>query len=138
MTKYIEANRNTLAYRVLGPPQSGHVPLLLLMHYRSNMDFWYPNLINPLAVQRPVIIFDNSGVGRSTDTVPNAFAAWGDNAIALMAALKIEQIDLLGFSMGGAVAQMVALNTPNLIRKLILASTRPSISPDTVGGLASG
>lgn len=90
-------------------------------------------LINPLALQRSVVIFDNSGVGRSTGTVPNTFAGWSENTIALMAALEIPQIDLLGFSMGGRVAQMVALNAPHLVRRLILAGTRSSIRPDTVG-----
>jgi len=131
VTQYIEANGNRLAYRRIGPNTG--VPLVLHIHYRGNMDFWDPALINPLAAKRPVIIFDNSGVGKSTGTVPNTFAGWAENVIALVHALNIPQIDLLGFSMGGCVAQMVALNAPGLVRRLILAGTRASVSPNTVG-----
>lgn len=131
VTQHIEANGNLLAYRRLGPATG--VPLVLHIHFRGNMDFWDPALINPLAAKRPVIIFDNSGVGKSSGKVPNTFAGWAENVTALVQALNISQIDLLGFSMGGCVAQMVALNAPGLVRKLILAGTRASISPNTVG-----
>jgi pimeloyl-ACP methyl ester carboxylesterase len=131
VTRYVEANSNRLAYRRLGPDTG--VPLVLHIHYRGNMDFWDPALINPLAAKRPVIIFDNSGVGKSSGKVPNTFAGWAENVIALVNALDIPQIDLLGFSMGGCVAQMVALNAPSLVRRLILAGTRASVSPNTVG-----
>lgn len=132
ITQYVKiADGNTLAYRRLGPDHG--VPLLLHIHYRGNMDFWDPSLINPLAASRPVIIFDNSGVGKSTGKVPPTFAGWAANVIALTTALKIPQIDLLGFSMGGCVAQMVALNAPGLVRRLILAGTRPSVGAGTVG-----
>jgi pimeloyl-ACP methyl ester carboxylesterase len=132
ITKYIEANGHTLAYRRLGP--SSGIPLVLHIHFRGNMDFWDPSLINALAAQRPVIIFDNSGVGLSTGSVPPTFAGWATNLIALVHALEIPQIDLLGFSMGGCVAQMAALNAaPGLVRRLILAGTRASRSPVTVG-----
>jgi len=132
VTQYINLpNGTTLAYRRLGP--SAGIPLLLHIHFRGNMDFWDPSLINPLAAQRPLILFDNSGVGRSTGTVPDTFGGWAANVIALTTALNIPQIDLLGFSMGGCVAQMVALNAPGLVRRLVLAGTRASRSPVTVG-----
>ncbi len=90
------------------------------------MDFWDPLLINALAASRPVIIFDQSGVGRSSGDVSTTFEAWADNIIALCAALRLNTIDLLGFSMGGAAVQMVPLQAPGLVRKLIVAGTTAS------------
>ena len=90
------------------------------------MDFWDPAWINALAAARPVIIFDNSGVGKSTGTVPETFQGWADGVISLLNALRLSQVDLLGYSMGGATVQMVALTVPHLIRKLILAGTTAS------------
>ena len=96
------------------------------MHHRGNMDFWDPTWINALAAARPVIIFDNSGVGRSTGEVPETFQGWADGVISFLNALGLRQIDLLGYSMGGATIQMVALTVPHIIRKLILAGTTAS------------
>ncbi len=90
------------------------------------MDFWDPVLINALAAARPVVLFDQAGVGRSTGEVPLTFQGWADNVIALTTALGLDQIDLLGFSMGGMAVQMVALSAPQLVRKLILAGTTAS------------
>ena len=91
------------------------------------MDFWDPLLVNSLAAARPVILFDNSGVGRSTGEVPETFQGWANGVIALLNALGLTQIDLFGYSMGGATVQMVALTIPHVIRKLILAGTTASV-----------
>ncbi len=124
-TQYIEAANGTrFAYRRLGRTEG--VPLVAHIHYRANMDFWDPVLINALAAARPVVLFDQAGVGRSTGEVPLTFEGWADNVIALAKALGLDQIDLLGFSMGGMAVQMVALSAPNLVRKLILAGTTAS------------
>ena len=90
------------------------------------MDLWDPAWVNALAATRPVILFDNSGVGRSTGEVPETFQGWANGVIAFLDALGLTQIDLLGYSMGGAAVQMVALTIPNVIRKLILAGTTAS------------
>jgi len=95
------------------------------------MDFWDPALLNALSAVRRVIIFDQAGVGRSSGEVATTFQGWANHVIALTAALGIKKIDLLGFSMGGAAVQMVALTAPGLIRKLILAGTGPSVPSST-------
>jgi hypothetical protein len=105
-TKYILADNGVkFAYRILGASSSA-LPLFMHGHFRSNMDFWDPDLLNSLAAKRPVIIFDQAGVGRSSGEVATTFSEWADNVIALLKALNIEKIDLLGFSMGGCAAQM--------------------------------
>ena len=129
-TQYITTNGIQLAYRQLGP--HGKIPLVLLMHFRGTMDDWDPALINRLARTRPVLLLDNAGVGHSGGSIPLTFAGWADHVIALLGALHIPRADLLGFSMGGMAAQMIALNAPGLVRKLILAGTRASDGPNTV------
>jgi pimeloyl-ACP methyl ester carboxylesterase len=106
------------------------------IHYRANIDFWDPLLINTLVSSRPVIVFDNAGVGRSTGEIPRTFQGRADDLIAFVKALGLEQIDLLGFSIGGCVVEIVALTAPELIRKLITAGNAPSIpTADTVAGI---
>ncbi|KAF7563321.1 hypothetical protein G7046_g795 [Stylonectria norvegica] len=112
------------AYRHLGPKHG--VPLVMLMGFRGTMDHWDPALVNPLAARRPVIFIDNAGVGRSGGEVPTTFAGWAHHYLAVLQALGIKQIDLLGYSMGGCVAQILALNAPGLVRRLILCGTIPS------------
>lgn len=131
VTQYIDAAGTQLAYRRLG--RDSGTPLLLLGHFRSNMDYWDPVLIDLLAAQRPVILFDHAGTGRSSGPVRPTFAGWAADAIHLVRALGIPSVDVLGFSMGGAAAQMVALDAPRrLVRRLILAGTVPSQGADTV------
>ncbi|MCJ1386830.1 hypothetical protein MMC17_009958 [Xylographa soralifera] len=130
VTQFIEATNGTkYAYRWLGP--STGVPLIMNIHFRGSMDWWDPAFVNPLAQARPIIIFDNAGVGESSGRIPNTFAKWADNMVALVVALKIPKVDVLGFSMGGFVAQMAALNYPNLVRKVILAGTVASKNADS-------
>jgi len=111
------------AYRKLGR-ESDHV-LVLLQHFRGSMDNWDPALIDALASQRTVIVFDNRGVGLSEGETPDSFEAMGEDAAAFIQALGYSQVDVLGFSIGGAVAQELTLNHPKLVRKLILAGTAP-------------
>lgn len=129
-THYAEVKGTRFAYRHFGKQST--TPLAFLQHFRGTMDDWDPALINPLAAQRSVFLFDNAGVGKSTGHVPTTFAGWAHNLIILIHALHIPQIDLLGFSMGGCAAQMVALNAPHLVRKLILAGTCASMGPNRV------
>ncbi|KAK0334142.1 hypothetical protein LTR59_012023 [Friedmanniomyces endolithicus] len=120
----------TIAYRRLGPAQG--IPLVMHIHYRANMDFWDPLLIDTLAATRPVILFDQPGVGHSLlanpglDQIPLTFQGWATNVLALIDALQLTKVDLFGFSMGGCAMQMVALTRPDAVRKLILAGTNPS------------
>ena len=134
-TQYIQANNGVrFAYRRLG--RSGGVPLIMHMHFRGNMDFWDPALVDYLAATRRVIILDQAGVGRSTGTIPTNFQAWADDLISFVIALGFDRIDLLGFSMGGCAVQMVALTAPQLVRKADSCRNHPSapsISSDVSG-----
>ena len=130
VTRFIEAaNGVKYGYRRLGLATG--VPLVMNIHFRGNMDWWDPALVNPLAETRPVIIFDNAGVGASSGSIPNTYAKWADNMIALVVARGIPKVDVLGFSMGGCVAQIAALNYPNLVRKVILTGTLASGNADS-------
>jgi pimeloyl-ACP methyl ester carboxylesterase len=110
------------AYREAG---AGAVPLVLLQHFRGNLDNWDPALIDALASTRHVITFDNSGVGGSTGTTPDTVTQMARDAIAFVAAMGFDQVDILGFSIGSFVAQEIALIRPGLPRTLILASSAP-------------
>jgi pimeloyl-ACP methyl ester carboxylesterase len=119
------------AYRDTGPTDDGAgVPLVLLQHFRGNLDNWDPALIDALAPGRRVIAFDNAGVGGSTGTTPHTAARMAHDAIAFieaMAALGLGEgpVDVLGFSLGSFVAQQIALTRPALVRRLVLASSAP-------------
>jgi pimeloyl-ACP methyl ester carboxylesterase len=110
------------AYRDLG---AGDVPLVLLQHFRGNLDNWDPALIDPLAADRRVVTFDNVGVGATTGRTPNTIEAMAHDAIAFLEAMEFQQVDLLGFSIGGFVAQEIGLIRPDLVRRLVLASSAP-------------
>ena len=111
------------AYRDTGG--AGAAPLVLLQHFRGNLDNWDPALIDALASVRRVITFDNAGVGRSSGTTPDTFEQMARDAIAFVAAMGLSQVDLLGFSIGSLVAQQVALVRPSIVRRLVLASAAP-------------
>jgi pimeloyl-ACP methyl ester carboxylesterase len=112
------------AYRDTGPTTGG-LPLVLLQHFRGNLDSWDPALIDALAASRRVITFDNTGVGGSTGTTPDTIEQMARDAIAFAAGLDLGQADLLGFFIGSFVAQQIALMRPALVRRLILASSAP-------------
>lgn len=122
-TRTIDIDGVPFAYRELGP-NSG-VPVIFLHHLMAVLDDWDPRVIDGIAAQRRVIAFDNRGVGASGGLVPYTIEAMGRDAIAFIRALGFKQVDLLGFSMGGGVAQMVALQAPDLVRRMILAGTGP-------------
>ncbi|KAL7931548.1 Alpha/Beta hydrolase protein [Trichoderma chlorosporum] len=124
--QFVEANGTRFAYLRFGSATKINVPLVFLVHFRGTFDHWDPELIDPIAASREVILLDNSGVGKSSGTVPGTYAEWADNVAHVVKALGIPQIDLLGFSMGGFAAQMAALNHPTLVRRLVLAGTGPS------------
>jgi pimeloyl-ACP methyl ester carboxylesterase len=110
------------AYRDVG---DGEVPLVLLQHFRGNLDNWDPALIDALATDRRVVTFDNVGVGGTTGTTPSTVEAMAHGAIAFLAAMAFPRVDLLGFSIGSFVAQEMALVRPDLLRRVVLASSAP-------------
>jgi pimeloyl-ACP methyl ester carboxylesterase len=110
------------AYRDLG---AGDVPLVLLQHFRGNLDNWDPALVDALAADRRVVTFDNVGVGGTTGKTPNTVEAMAHDAIAFLEAMNFQRVDLLGFSIGSFVAQEIALIRPDLLRRLVLASSAP-------------
>jgi pimeloyl-ACP methyl ester carboxylesterase len=122
------ANGIDYAYRDTGAGDGqgqDTVPLVLLQHFRGNLDNWDPALIDALAHDRRVITFDNTGVGGSAGTTPGTIEQMARDAIAFTAALGFSQVDLLGFSIGSFVAQQITLTRPALVRRLILASSAP-------------
>lgn len=122
-TRYVESGDIRFAYRRLGP--SAGTPLILLQHFSGNIDAWDPAVVNALAAGRPVIAFDNTGVGRSTGQTPDNVAAMARDAVDFIDALGFSEVDLLGFSLGGCVAQQIAAEHGRLVRKLILVGTAP-------------
>lgn len=122
-TRKVDVAGVPFVYRELGP-RSG-VPVVFLHHLMAVLDDWDPRVIDGIAAQRRVIAFDNRGVGGSGGSVPRTIEEMGRDAIAFIRALGLQQVDLLGFSLGGGVAQMVALQAPELVRRMILAGTGP-------------
>ena len=116
------ANGIDYAYRDAG---DGGVPLVLLQHFRGNLDNWDPALIDALASDRRVVTFDNAGVGGSTGTTPNTIEQMAHDAVDFITALDLGQVDILGFSIGSFIAQEIALTRPALVRRLVLASAAP-------------
>ncbi|MET4307391.1 alpha/beta hydrolase [Bradyrhizobium sp. RT4b] len=122
-THYIEGHGIRFAYRRLGPTTG--TPLVLLQHFSGNIDGWDPAVVNALAADRPVIAFDNAGVGRSTGQTPDNVATMARDAVDFIDLLGLSEVDLLGFSLGGCVAQQIAAEHGQLVRKLILVGTAP-------------
>jgi pimeloyl-ACP methyl ester carboxylesterase len=129
------------AYRDLG---AGDVPLVLLQHFRGNLDNWDPALIDALAADRRVVTFDNVGVGATTGTTPNTIEAMAHDAIAFIEAMGFERVDLLGFSIGSFVAQEIALIRPVLLQRVVLASSAPQgaagmhgWAPEVIGAIGA-
>ena len=122
------ANGVSYAYRRLGRVGET-VPVVFLQHFRGDIDNWDPALINPIAAERDVILFDNVGIGATSGAVPSTVQEMAQDAIAFIDALGLEQVDLFGFSLGGFVAQAIALSRPAVARRLILAGTGPQGAP---------
>ncbi|MDI1308167.1 MAG: alpha/beta hydrolase, partial [Methylotenera sp.] len=120
-TKYIEANGVKFSYRTLG--QKSGTPLVFLQHFTGNMDAWDPAVVNAFAKTRLVIVFNNRGTGATDGVVADNIEQMTTDAYAFIQALGHKQVDLLGFSMGGFVAQQLAAKHPELVRKVILAGT---------------
>ena len=137
------ANGVDYAYRDTGGGEGG-LPLVLLQHFRGNLDNWDPALIDALASARRVVTFDNAGVGGSTGTTPDTIEQMARDALAFMAAMQFSQADLLGFSIGSFVAQQMALIRPAIARRLALASSAPQgavgmhgWAPEVIGAIGT-
>jgi pimeloyl-ACP methyl ester carboxylesterase len=145
---YIEAPTQTLraangvdyAYRATGAGEA--IPLVILQHFRGNLDNWDPALIDALSRNRLVIAFDNRGVALTTGTTPSTIAQMALDAIDFIDALGVGQVDLLGFSIGSFLAQEIALVRSSIVRKVVLASSAPQgargmhgWAPDVIGAI---
>src|SRR5258706_5314187 len=115
-TQFVDAAGVRFAYRRFG--KSGGVPLVFNMHFTGTMDHWDPAVTDRLAHDREVILFDNAGVSSSSGEVPNSIEEMAANAAAFIRAVGLTRVDVLGFSLGGLVAQELALAEPALVRRL--------------------
>jgi len=122
-TRTVDVDGVEFAYRELGT--GSDVPVVFLHHLTAVLDDWDPRIIDGIAAHHRVIAFDNRGVGGTGSSVPHTVEQMGADAIAFIRALGLERVDLFGFSLGGGVAQMVALQAPELVRRMILAGTGP-------------
>jgi pimeloyl-ACP methyl ester carboxylesterase len=122
-SKTIDVGGTAYTYRELG--EADGVPVVFLHHFTAVLDDWDPRVIDGVAAHHHVIAFDNRGVGSTGSKVPSDLEQMGSDAIAFIEALGLDQVDLFGFSLGGAVAQMVALERPDLVRRMILTGTGP-------------
>jgi pimeloyl-ACP methyl ester carboxylesterase len=122
-TQFVDANGIRFAYRRFG--KTGGVPLVLNIHFTGTMDHWDPAVTNGLAQSREVILFNNAGISSTSGEVPQSIEEMAANAAAFIKALGLTQVDVLGFSMGGLIAQELALAEPQLVRRLILVGTGP-------------
>ena len=122
-TQFVEANGICFAYRRFG--KKGGLPLVFNQHLLGNLDSWDPAVTDGLALGREVILFNNAGVASSSGEVPHTFAEMARNAGAFIDALGLKQVDVLGFSIGSMVAQNIAMERPDLVRRLVLVGSGP-------------
>nr|WSS73206.1 alpha/beta hydrolase [Streptomyces sp. NBC_01175] len=126
-TRSVSVQGVHFAYRQLGPDAG--VPLILLNHLSAVLDNWDPRVVDGLAARRRVITYDNRGVGASGGSTPDTIEAMARDTVLFIRALGFDRVDLLGLSMGGFIAQVIAAEEPDLVRKRILAGTGPAGGP---------
>ena len=122
-TQFVDANGIRFAYRRFG--KTGGIPLVLNIHFTGTMDHWDPAVTDGFAQHREVILFNNAGISSTSGDVPESIEDMAANAAAFINALGLTKVDVLGFSMGGLIAQTLALAEPELVRRLILVGTGP-------------
>ena len=127
-TQFIETKVEKYAYRRFG--SGAGVPLLCLQHFTGTLDNWDPAVTDPLALGREVILFESAGLGRSSGEVPETMAGMAAHALAFVDALRLKRVDILGYSLGGMVAQQIALERPALVRKMLMVATAPEGGED--------
>ncbi len=123
-TRSVEVGGTKFVYRQLGPDTG--VPVIYLNHLAAELDRWDPRVVDGIAARRRVIVFNNRGIGASEGKTPTSMEAMARDAVAFIRALGFEQVDLFGFSLGGFISQVIALEEPQLVRKIILAGTGPA------------
>jgi pimeloyl-ACP methyl ester carboxylesterase len=122
-TQFLQAGEQRYADRRFGKGKKP--PLLFLQHFTGTLDNWDPAVTDPLATGREVILFESAGIGRATGQVPETIAGMARHALAFLDCLRLASVDLLGFSLGGMVAQQMAQDRPSIIRRMILVGTAP-------------
>jgi pimeloyl-ACP methyl ester carboxylesterase len=127
-TQFIKTRMETYGYRRFGRGEG--LPLLCLQHFTGTLDNWDPAVTDALAVGREVILFENAGVGRSTGEVPQSIPEMAAHTLAFVDAIGLTRLDILGYSLGGMIAQEIALDRPSLVHKMILAGTAPEAGED--------
>ncbi|MBL0094811.1 MAG: alpha/beta hydrolase [Piscinibacter sp.] len=124
-TQTISAGGVDFKYRELGK-HNGGTPVVFLTHLAAVLDNWDPRVIDGIAAKHHVIAFDNRGIGASSGSPATSVEQMADDAITFIKAKGLQQVDLLGFSLGGMVAQEIVLKEPQLVRKMVLAGTGPA------------
>jgi len=127
-TQFVQVGEQRYAFRRFGAGSG--LPLLFLQHFTGTLDNWDPAVTDPLAREREVILFESAGIGRSTGTVPKTIAGMAQHAFAFLDALRLSRCDVLGYSLGGMVAQQMAQDRPTIFRRIILAGTAPKGGED--------
>src|SRR6267378_8198654 len=122
-TQFLRGRHETYAHRRFGGGPAR--PLLFLQHFTGTLDNWDPAVTDPLATEREVILFDSAGVGRSSGKVPTTVAGMASHALDFLDGLGLDSCDVLGFSLGGMVAQQMAAERPSIFRRMILVGTAP-------------
>jgi pimeloyl-ACP methyl ester carboxylesterase len=122
-TKFVDVGEQRYAYRRFG--EGSGLPLLFLQHFTGTLDNWDPAVTDPLALGREVILFENAGIGRSTGSVPRTVAGMAQHAFAFLDAMRLNRCDVLGYSLGGMIAQQMAQDRPTIFRRMILVGTAP-------------
>ena len=122
-TQFLETKKGKYAYRRFG--NGPGLPLLFLQHFTGTLDNWDPAVTDPLATGREVILFESAGLGRSSGKVPETVAGMAEHALAFLDGLGLKTCDVLGFSLGGMVAQQMVVDRPSIFRRLILVATAP-------------
>ncbi|MFQ3457169.1 alpha/beta hydrolase [Bradyrhizobium sp. UFLA01-814] len=128
-TRYLDLGNARIAYRQVGP--ANNIPLVMCQRFRATIDHWDPALLDVLAAERSVVIFDNVGVGFSSGLAADNIADMAASANLFLEALGYEQCDLLGWSLGGTVTQQLALDHPRRVRRIVLAGTSPGGVPES-------
>jgi pimeloyl-ACP methyl ester carboxylesterase len=122
-TQFVQAGGVQFAYRRFG--LRGATSLLLCNYFAANMDDWDPKVTNGLAAEHDVILFDYPGIGRSSGETSSTVAALTQHCVAFCRAIGLTRFDVIGFSLGGMIAQQLAAEHPHLLRRIILLGTGP-------------
>jgi len=123
LTRFVEVDGDRFAYRRWG--KNTGIPLFFIQHFRGGMDHWDPLITDRLAEKQEVILYNGRGIASSSGTPRNRMEDMADDIAAVIKALGLTKVDLVGFSIGGFQAQEVTLRHPDLVRKLILLGTGP-------------